>query len=52
MLFKILQRMIGRGQTEGLQEKIDVFYAVGRITDEQYNELCVLMGLEVPAATE
>ena len=25
------------------QQKCDVFYAVGRITDEQYTELCALI---------
>lgn len=48
MLFTILKRMIARGQAEGLQEKIDVFYAAGRITNEQYNELYIDLGLEAP----
>ena len=39
MLYDILVRMISRGATDGLADKIDVFYAVGRITDEQYNTL-------------
>lgn len=39
MLYGILVRMINRGATDGLADKIDVFYAVGRITDEQYNTL-------------
>lgn len=28
---------------EGAQQKCDVFFAVGRITDEQYTELCALI---------
>lgn len=28
---------------EEAQQKCDVFYAVGRITDEQYTELCALI---------
>lgn len=40
MLYQVLSRMIDRGQTAGLQEKLDVFYAVGRISDAQYTELC------------
>lgn len=47
MLFTILERMIGRGQTEGLQEKIDVFYAVGRITEEQYISLYASLGIAI-----
>lgn len=39
MLFKVLERMIARGQTDDLMEKIDVFYAAGRITTEQYEQL-------------
>lgn len=39
MLYRTLKRLIERGQTEGLEEKIDVFYAVGKLTDEEYDEL-------------
>ena len=28
---------------EEAQQKCDVFFAVGRITDEQYTELCALI---------
>ncbi len=39
MLYRVLKRMIERGQTEGIEQKIDVFYAAGKITDSEYNEL-------------
>ena len=39
MLFQILSRMIARGSTVGLQDKLDVFYAVGRLTETEYQEL-------------
>lgn len=40
MLFKTLQKLKDKtGLTEDLKGKIDVFFAVGRITEEQYNEL-------------
>lgn len=40
MLFKTLLKLKERtGLTEDLMNKIDVFYAVGRIIEEQYNEL-------------
>ncbi len=39
MLYTILERMIARGNTVGLQDKLDVFYAVGRITETEYTEL-------------
>ncbi len=40
MLYEVLKRLIDRGQTDGLREKIDVFFAVGRLTEAQYTELC------------
>ena len=39
MLYTILERMIARGNTVGLQDKLDVFYAVGRITETEYQTL-------------
>lgn len=39
MLYKILERMIARGATVGLQDKLDVFYAVGRLTETEYQTL-------------
>ena len=43
MLYNVLTRMIARGQVEGLAEKADVFYDVGRLTEEQYRELSALL---------
>lgn len=42
-LYKVLKRMIEKGQTEGIEEKIDVFYAAGKLTDEEYNELISML---------
>lgn len=39
MLFKTLKRMIERNNTNGLAEKMDVLYAFGRLTKEEYTEL-------------
>ncbi len=40
MLYKTLKKLKERnGLTDDLKNKIDVFFAVGRITEEQYNEL-------------
>ena len=40
MLYKTLLKLKERnGLTDDLKNKIDVFFAVGRITEEQYNEL-------------
>ena len=39
MLYQVLNRMIARGDTDGLREKVDVLYAVGRLTGEEYQAL-------------
>lgn len=39
MLYRTLKRMIERGQTAGLEEKIDIFFTVGKVTESEYQEL-------------
>ena len=39
MLYRTLKRMIERGQTTGMAEKLDIFYAADKITEAQYTEL-------------
>lgn len=40
MLYKTLLKLKEKnGLTDDLKTKIDVFFAVGRITEEQYNDL-------------
>lgn len=39
MVYKVLKRMIERGVTEGIAEKLDVFYAADKITEAEYTEL-------------
>lgn len=39
MLYRMLKRLIELGKTEGLEERIDVFFATGKLTEEEYNEL-------------
>lgn len=43
MLYKALKRMIERGQTEGLSEKLDIFFAVGKISESEYEELSAMI---------
>lgn len=38
-LYRTLTRLIERGQTAGLREKIDVFFAVSSISEDEYREL-------------
>ncbi len=39
MLYRTLKRMIEQHQTEGIEHKLDIFYAVGKITEAEYQEL-------------
>lgn len=52
MLSRICKRLIERGQTDGLAEKIDVFYALGRITEAEYKELTELLAEKVGSKSE
>lgn len=43
MLYRTLKRMIERGQTAGISEKIDIFYAADKLTKVEYEELTALL---------
>lgn len=43
VLYNACVRMIERGNTEGLAEKLDLFYLMGRFTNEQYTTLVGMM---------
>lgn len=43
MLYRTLKRMIERGQTNGLEEKIDIFFAAGKLTESEYEELVAML---------
>lgn len=43
MLYRTLKRMIERGNTEGMAEKLDIFFAANRITEAEYMELRELL---------
>lgn len=47
MLYRTLKRMIERGQTAGMVEKLDIFYAADKLTEAQYTELVALLNEEV-----
>ena len=48
MLYRTLKRMIERGQTAGMAEKLDIFYAADKLTEAQYTELTNML-IEVEA---
>ena len=43
MLYCTLKRLIEKGQTEGLAEKIDIFFAADKLTEAEYNELTAML---------
>lgn len=43
MLFRTLKRLIETGATEGLEAKIDIFFATGKLTEAEYNELIAML---------
>lgn len=43
MLYRTLKRMIEKGNIEGMEEKLDVFYAANKLTLSQYEELIAMM---------
>ena len=42
-MYRVLVRLIEAGQTEGLAEKIDVFFAYGKLTEQEYLELLAML---------
>lgn len=43
MLYRTLKRMIERGQTEGMEEKLDLFLATNKLTVEEYEALMAML---------
>lgn len=43
MAYILCKKLIALGKTDGLADKIDVYFAAGRLTAEQYEELISLL---------
>ena len=43
MLYRTLKRMIERGYMEGMEAKLDIFYAADKITEAEYVELLSML---------
>ena len=43
VLYRTCKRMIQRGKTAGLAEKLDIFFAAGKLTADKYTELTTLL---------
>lgn len=52
MLYRTCKRMIERGSIEGMDTKLDVFYAAGKLTEAEYKELTELLTAKKEAADE
>ena len=46
MLYRMLKRMIERGQTVGMADKLEVFFSAGKLTREEYDELTGLLEMQ------
>lgn len=47
MLYRTLKRLIEMDQIAGIAEKIDVFYAAGKLTEQEYAELTTILGEKI-----
>ena len=43
MLFRTLKRMIEKNQTDGIADKIDIFFAAGKLTESEYTALTEML---------
>ena len=43
MLYRTLKRMIERKNTDGMEVKLDIFFAANKLTEGQYTELINLL---------
>lgn len=46
MLYRTIIRVIESGNTEGLSEKLDVFFLNNRLTEDEYKKLLDLINKE------
>jgi hypothetical protein len=43
VLYSTLKNMIANGNTNGMSDKLDIFYATNKITQTEYNELVAML---------
>ena len=43
MLYRVIKRLIERGQADDMADKLDVFYAAAKLTDAEYTELVAML---------
>ena len=45
MLYRTLKRMIERGSVDGMEEKLDIFFAAGKLSEAEYSELTAMLAV-------
>lgn len=45
MLYRTLKRMIERGQINGIDAKLDIFFAANKLTKAEYTELVAMLNV-------
>ena len=45
MLYTFIKKLISVGKTDGLSATADVFYAAGKLNDEEYTEIIGLLAV-------
>ena len=43
MLFRLIKRMIECGQKESISPKIDIFFAAGKLTENEYMQILSML---------
>lgn len=43
MLYRTLKRIIERGRTDGIEEKLDIFFAANKLSEAEYTELISML---------
>lgn len=52
MLYRTLKRMIERGNTDGMEAKLDIFYAANKLTEAEYTELVDMLATALECVSE
>ena len=46
--YNLCMKLIKIGKTDGLMEKVDVYYAANRLTEEEYKDLASVLNRSEP----
>lgn len=47
MTYKLCKKLVALGRTDGLADKLDVYFAAGRLAEAEYTELIGMLTEEV-----